>query len=93
VQERAYFGGVGLVHDGRQFAFIMGIGLYLATNDHTRPAMQANGSRPFEYMTKTGPRIVEAYYDTPPGVLANPDRLIEWARRAIATSTSLKAEC
>jgi DNA transformation protein and related proteins len=84
VRQRAYFGGVGLVHDGRQGAFIMGNSLYLATNCHRRPAMQASGSQPFDYMTKTGPRIVEAYYDTPPEVLANPDRLTEWARRAMA---------
>jgi TfoX/Sxy family transcriptional regulator of competence genes len=46
IQQRPYFGGVALVRDNRQFAFIMGTSLFLATNDDTRPVLQEQGVNP-----------------------------------------------
>jgi DNA transformation protein and related proteins len=85
IQQRPYFGGVGLVCNYRQFAFVMGTSLYLATNDDTRESMRSQGAEPFEYMTKLGLRIVEAYYDTPVEVLGQPELLLAWARQALTT--------
>ena len=65
IRSRPYFGGVALIHDDQQFAFVMGSALYFAVDDTTRPARQADGAHPFEYRTRTGIRTVEAYYDTP----------------------------
>jgi DNA transformation protein len=88
IQQRPYFGGVALVHDGNQFAFVMGSTLYLATNDDTRHVLRDQGGQPFEYMTRTGPRTVEAYYTPPPNALAHPDELLSIAQAAIATRTT-----
>lgn len=84
IEQRPYFGGVGLACKHRQFAFVMGTSLYLATNECGRESMRNQGAEPFEYMTKLGLRTVEAYYDTPPEVLAQPELLLAWARRALA---------
>ena len=82
IEKRPYFGGVGLVCEHRQFAFIMGAALHLATSGDARESMRDQGARPFEYMTKLGLRTVEAYYDTPAEVLTQPELLLGWARRA-----------
>ena len=88
IQQRPYFGGVALVHDDNQFAFVMGSTLYLATNDDTRHVLRNQGGQPFEYMTRAGPRTVEAYYTAPPNALAHPDELLSLARAAIAARTT-----
>ena len=85
IDQRPYFGGLALVCDGRQFAFIMGTTLYLATNEHTRAAMRSSGSQPFEYLTRNGYRTVEAYYDTPQRVIDDRRLLVAWATAALAT--------
>ena len=85
IQQRPYSGGVALIHDGQQFAFVMGTTLYLVVDDTTRPAMRAQGGHPFEYATRSGIRTIEAYYDTPPETIDDPDHLIELAAAAIAT--------
>lgn len=84
IQLRPYFGGVALAHDGGQFAFVMGTTLYVAATGDTRPTMRSHGGRPFQYPTRTGTRTVEAFYDTPTEIVADPDRLLEWTRAAIA---------
>jgi DNA transformation protein and related proteins len=85
IEQRPYFGGVGLVCDHRQFAFVMGTSLYLAANDNTRESMRSHGAQPFEYTTKLGLRTVEAYYDTPVEVLSQPELLVHWAEQALTT--------
>lgn len=59
IRQRPYFGGVALVFDDKQFAFVMGATLYLATNPESRRDLRDRGGQPFEYMTRSGPRIVE----------------------------------
>lgn len=83
IERRPYFGGVGLVCNNRQFAFVMGTSLYLSTNDNTRESMRSHGAQPFAYMTKLGLRTVEAYYDTPDEILAHPELLLTWAQCAL----------
>ena len=84
ISERPYFGGVALLFDGRQFAFVMGRTLYLATNDANRIKMRSRGCQPFEYATRSGVRTVEAYYDIPADILGQPNLLVEWASTAIS---------
>jgi TfoX/Sxy family transcriptional regulator of competence genes len=91
IEQRPYFGGVGLVCNHRQFGFVMGTSLYLATNDDTRESRRRQGAQPFEYMTKIGLRTVEAYYDTPAEVLAQPELLLAWSQHALLARANASA--
>ena len=54
ISGRRMFGGVGVYFDGIFFALIDDGAIYLKTSDETRPAFEAERSRAFSYMTKTG---------------------------------------
>jgi TfoX/Sxy family transcriptional regulator of competence genes len=89
IEQLPYFGGVGLVGNYRQFAFVMGTSFYLATNNDTRESMRSLGGGPFEYMTKLGLRTVEAYYDTPVEVLRQTKLLLTWAQQALTARSTV----
>jgi DNA transformation protein len=91
VAPRRYFGGVGLVLDEVQFAFVMGRSIYFAVDDRTRPAYQARRSRPFLYETRNGIRVVEAFYRLPKTVLGDSEALVEWGDRAVAAARAKRS--
>lgn len=83
VQTRAQFGGVALVLDGVQFGFVEYGRLYLRVDDQSRPEFERAGSEPFQFASKGGRSVVaSSFYSTPAEVLADPARLIQWARAA-----------
>jgi len=69
-----------------QFAMLMGDTLYFKVEDETRPAYEALGGKRFRYTTKRGEVTVRARYSAPAEILADPDRLCEWATQALATA-------
>jgi DNA transformation protein len=79
----SFFGGRDFRYHGRQFAWIIGSTLYLRVNDDTRPDFEAEGARPFSYMTKKGEVTVRKFYTAPEMLLDDREQLLTWARRAI----------
>ncbi|HET7922722.1 MAG TPA: TfoX/Sxy family protein [Gammaproteobacteria bacterium] len=79
---RAMFGGQGLYLGGHFFGIVHGGALYFRTDGESRAAYQQAGSRPFN---PKGKQELHRYYEVPAEVLEDADRLMEWARRAVAT--------
>ena len=68
-----FFGGVGFKLGDVQFAMCMRNALYLVVDDATRPRIVAQGSKPFQYGTAKGVRLVQRYYEVPEEVLEDRD--------------------
>ena len=86
LRAQAMFGGVGLYADEVFFGIVAADVLYFKVDDSTRPAYEAEGSKPF---TPYGDRATTMqYYAVPAGVLESAPTLVEWARRAIAAARS-----
>ena len=71
------------------FGLIMGDGngVYFKVDDATRPAYEAAGSRPFQPYDE-GPSM--SYFEVPPEVLEDDERLAEWAREAFGVAQAAK---
>jgi DNA transformation protein len=79
------FGGYGLYLEGRFFGVISDGVLYFRTDDDSRPAYVARGSRPLQPKHRPrGPKTVDRNFRVPEEVLADIDVLREWATRAAA---------
>lgn len=77
---RAMFGGHGLYCNGIFFGIIHKGRLYFKTNDKTRPKYINEGMKPFQPNSK---QTLKNYYEVPADVMEDPDRLVDWARKAI----------
>jgi len=82
------FSGAGLYADGVIFALLIGEGsaLHFKVDDETRPAFAAEGSGPFVYETKHGPKTVDSYWRSPADPFDDPDACLEFARLAFAAA-------
>ncbi len=80
------FSGHGFKLDGIQFAMILRDTLYLRVDEALAAELKAKGSKPFKYTTKVRSVTVASYYAVPEEYLDDADTVLEWARRAVATS-------
>ncbi|MEW6324436.1 MAG: TfoX/Sxy family protein [Nitrospirota bacterium] len=80
VRSRPMFGGHGLYCDEVFFGILHNGRLYLKTDPASRSAYLEQGMAPFQPNAR---QTLTSYYEAPPEVLESPDRLCEWARRAI----------
>lgn len=83
VAARAMFGGVGLYLDGVFFALIADDTLYFKVDDASRGRFEAAGTGPFR---PYGDERVMQYYEVPPEVLEDRERLVEWVHEAVAVA-------
>lgn len=88
VRARAMFGGVGLYAGDVFFALIADDVLYVRADDATRPDFESLGMPPFRPFEEHGP--VMSYYQLPEEVLEEPERLRQWAERAIAGASAAR---
>jgi DNA transformation protein len=89
---RLMFGGVGVYCDGLFFAIISGGVLYFKVSDATLAAFVAEGSRPFTYTTKEGPRELHSYWRVPERLLDDLEELCEWGRASVAAARDKQRE-
>ena len=87
---RRMFSGAGVYRDGVIFALVLGDVLYFKTDGPGRAAFEAEGLGPFTYQTKSGARVVNAYWRAPERCLDDPSDMAEWCRRAY--DVALKAK-
>jgi DNA transformation protein len=77
------FGGYGLYLEGRFFGLVNDGEVYFRTDDASRPAYIARGSKAFQPANRpAGPKTVPRNFQVPAGVLADADELRAWALRA-----------
>ena len=75
ITSRAMFGGYGIFHRGLMFALISEDVLYFKVNDSNREMYQKAQSRLFPHGI--------SYWEVPPDVLEENDRLHQWANISI----------
>ena len=83
---RRMFSGFGISADGTNFALALRSGLYLRADDATIPLFEAEGSRPFQYQTRTKTVTVNSYWELPARLFDDTDELSIWARAALAAA-------
>jgi DNA transformation protein and related proteins len=88
VTARSMFGGVGIYADGLFFALIDDDTLYLKVDDTNRPDFEAAGMGPFRPYGDDS--HVMQYYEVPADLLEEPERLRQWAEKAVAVARRKK---
>ncbi len=83
---RKMFSGFGISADGTNFGLALRGGLYLRADDQTIPRFEAEGSKPFQYQTRTRTVTVGSYWQLPERLYDDPEELAGWARAALAAA-------
>jgi DNA transformation protein len=92
VKIKLMFGGAGVYFKDQMFALLADERIYLKANDATRPAFEAEGSKPFVFEMKNGEVAAMSYLEVPPRLLDDPDELACWARRAYEAAIAGRAK-
>jgi DNA transformation protein len=83
---RKMFSGYGISVDGTNFALSLRAGLYFRADDQTIPQFEAEGSKPFQYQTRTRSVTVNSYWQLPARLFDDSEELASWARAALAAA-------
>ncbi|XSC46938.1 TfoX/Sxy family protein [Bradyrhizobium sp. RDT10] len=83
---RRMFSGFGISADGTNFALALRAGLYFRADDQTIPQFEAEGSKPFQYQTRTKTVTVNSYWQLPARLFDDSEDLANWARAALAAA-------
>ncbi len=83
---RRMFSGFGISADGTNFALALRSGLYFRADEGTIPQFEAEGSKPFQYQTRTKTVTVGSYWQLPARVFDDSEELAQWARAALAAA-------
>ena len=92
VTVKRMFGGAGIYYKDRMFGLIGGDRIYLKANDETRPAFEAEGSKPFTFQMKGGEFVMTGYFELPSRLLDDPDDLAKWARSAYEVAVAARGK-
>jgi DNA transformation protein len=83
---RRMFSGFGISADGTNFALALRGGLYLRADEQTIARFESEGSKPFQYQTRTKTVTVGSYWQLPERLYDDPEELTGWARAALAVA-------
>jgi DNA transformation protein len=83
---RRMFSGFGISADGTNFALALRGGLYLRADEQTIHRFESEGSKPFQYQTRTKTVIVASYWQLPERLYDDPEELTGWAWAALAAA-------
>ena len=83
---RRMFSGYGISADGTNFALSLRAGLYFRADEATIPQFEAEGSKPFQYQTRTKTVTVNSYWQLPARLFDDSEELATWARQALAAA-------
>jgi DNA transformation protein len=83
---RRMFSGFGISVDGTNFALALRSGLYFRADAQTAPRFEAEGSKPFQYQTRTRTVTVASYWELPARLFDDPEEMTGWARAALAAA-------
>lgn len=82
VTGRRMFGGYGLYLRGQFFAILTDDEVYFKTDGDTRKEYKKRGSKPFQFVKKTGRIMTTSYWLVPEDVLEDRFEVANWARMA-----------
>ncbi|KWV54391.1 competence protein TfoX [Bradyrhizobium macuxiense] len=83
---RRMFSGYGISADGTNFALALRAGLYFRADDETIPQFEAEGSKPFQYTTRSRTVLVNSYWQLPARLFDDSEELAVWARSALGAA-------
>ncbi|MCA6121614.1 TfoX/Sxy family protein [Bradyrhizobium sp. WSM 1704] len=83
---RRMFSGYGISADGANFALALRAGLYFRADEETIPQFEAEGSKPFQYQTRSKTVLVNSYWQLPARLFDDTEELAVWARSALAAA-------
>jgi DNA transformation protein len=83
---RRMFSGFGISAGGTNFALALRSGLYFRADAQTIPRFEAEGSKPFQYQTRTKTVTVASYWELPARLFDDPEELTGWARAALTAA-------
>jgi DNA transformation protein and related proteins len=83
---RPMFSGFGISADGINFALGLRAGLYFRADEATISQFEAEGSKPFQYLTRARTVTVNSYWQLPARLFDDPEELTGWARAALAAA-------
>ncbi len=86
VNIRKMFSGFGISADGTNFALALRAGLFFRADEQTIPQFEAEGSKPFQYQTRTKTVTVNSYWELPARLFDDSEELSDWARAALAAA-------
>lgn len=87
ITSRRMFGGLGLYSGGLFFALVDDDVLFFKVDEESRAVFQAAGSRPFEPWEGN---VMPGYWEVPPGVLEDDERLSEYVKSALRAASAAK---
>jgi DNA transformation protein len=87
VRVRPMFGEAGVYSEDLLFGMIVNDALYFRVDDSNRADYEALGIGPL--VPHWNPTKPLPYYEVPPAVLEDADRLQEWANKAVAVAARL----
>jgi DNA transformation protein len=90
VTVRKMFGGLGLYRDDIMFGLVANGVLYLRVDEHTKPAFEGAGGRPFMYAYEAR-SIVMPYWTPPTAVFEDDDEVRAWSDLAFAAALRNRA--
>lgn len=89
VDSARLFGGWQLRSAGRTFAVVLGDTLYFRAEGPMQHALRAAGSEPFRYAKADGRLVtIGKFLSAPVAALDDPEALLDWARRVLASDGS-----
>jgi DNA transformation protein len=80
------FSGFGISADGTNFALALRSGLYFRADDQTIARFEAEGSKPFQYQTRSKTVTVNSYWELPARLFDDPEELSGWAKAALGAA-------
>jgi DNA transformation protein and related proteins len=83
---RPMFSGFGISADGTNFAMALRAGLYFRADEQTIAQFEAEGSKPFQYQTRSRTVTVNSYWQLPARLFDDVEELSLWARAALAAA-------
>jgi DNA transformation protein len=86
VSLRRMFSGYGVSVDGINFALVLRGAIYFRVDAETIPRFEDEGSRPFQYDTRSKVVTVGSYWQLPDRLYDDPEELAQWARSALAAA-------
>ena len=95
VQIKRMFGGAGGYVDGVMFLLLGNDTIHIKTDDALKAELREEGSGPFVFTPKNGPRVGESidlgYWRLPDSALDDPDEAALWGRKALVIARTKAA--
>lgn len=92
VTTKRMFGGAGVYLDDAMFALIVDETLFMKADADLAAIYADEGSDPFVYDTKKGPRTINGLMRLPDSALDDPDEAVAWARKSLVPAEAAAAK-